>query len=70
VKKQRTVIPSTSLEVSEPVASKPAHTRSEIPEEELPILVGADRILWSRMGGAVLACVLLCIAALAFEACL
>jgi hypothetical protein len=82
VKKQRTVIPSApadrgselqltpSLEVSEPVVSKPTPTRPEIPEEQLPILTGANRILWGRMGGAVIGCTLIGVAAVLFESCL
>jgi hypothetical protein len=58
VKKQRIIIPS-----------KPPEPRPEIPVESLPVLPGANRILWGRMGASVLPCLLIIIAAVVFDSC-
>ena len=50
----------------EPVVSP---RRPEIPEEELPVLGGANRIQWGRMGAAVIGCSFIVLAAVLFEAC-
>ena len=42
---------------------------AELPEENLPVLSGANRIQWGRMGAAVLVCLLVCLAAVVFESC-
>jgi hypothetical protein len=58
MKNQRIVTPSKSPE-----------PRPEMPVENLPVLPGANRILWGRMGASVLSCVLIIVAALVFDSC-
>jgi len=55
--KQRTDIASSSA---------PSHRPSE---ENLPVLSGANRILWGRMGSAVLGCLSIVVAAILFDSC-
>lgn len=81
MKKQRAVIPSVHsgntgetfspqpFEISEGIPSTPPEPAPETPVENLPVLAEANRILWGRMGAAVLSCLLVIIAAVLFDSC-
>lgn len=57
MKNQRTVLPT------------PPESTPETPVENLPVLTGANRILWGRMGAAMLPCLLVVISAIIFDSC-